>query len=928
VRAEDHPEPTLRIPVVARSHTALAPPADPVGTPPPASLKRLSNSFLADAEHDDPCADFPKVGDTFLGFHLVDELGQGAFARVFLAHQESLAGRPVALKVTLRHTREAERLARLQHTNVVPVYSTHDTPPLQVICMPFLGRQTIAHLIRAYRSEHASRGFPSRRHSNTRPARTTAVPDSRHSGAKLPPALPGQRPPLPVAADARELIGDPRAVLRVLAQLAAGLAHAHAHGILHLDLKPANVLLPDLGEPMLLDFNLSFDSAAAERELVGGTIPYMAIEQLHDLKSRGGGCLDARTDLYSLGVMAFEMLTGVVPFPAASASLGDLDALIAARKAGPPPLRKLNPEVTPAVEAIVRKLLAPHPADRYQTADQLRADVERHLNDLPLAFAHEPSPAERFAKWRRRNPGVLLRLTAASVLGLALGLAGLAYQEAEANARTAAVEKVRSTRGALNAVRMDLIVPGDSTARDRGIAKAEELLAAYGLPGERDWMSRPDVARLLEPDRAALGGDLGELLLLLAQAKWDAGRAKTGPERREAAELALALNRAAGRCFPADAAPRLLNTQEIELAAAAGQPPPAELQYPEGGRRAARDLFLEGAAGIAHGRFAAALPLFEQAVAENPGHAVAHFCLAYCRQQFGKYEAALERYETAAVLMPGDPRPALFRGLVFRLTLKPADADAEFTRALKLDPGNAEAYWNRGLVRYRRSQLKEAAADFAAAIEKGMPAYSPRTLLARLHEALGDKAAAEADRAALAELEPKSERDYLVRGVARLDADPKGALEDFRTGAELNPRSVIALQNQAHVLAEKLDDLDGALAAITRATDLFPEFAPARAGRAVVLARLGKRDEAHVEIEKARLVSKDAGITYKAACVYALTSKTHLDDQTKSLKLLREAYHDGYHDLKMLAKDPDLDPVRRLQEFGAIAAAAEVFKLQ
>ena len=66
-----------------------------------------------------------RVGDTFLGFQLVEELGQGAFARVFLARQESLAGRPVALKVTLRPTREAERLARLQHTNVVPVYSVH-----------------------------------------------------------------------------------------------------------------------------------------------------------------------------------------------------------------------------------------------------------------------------------------------------------------------------------------------------------------------------------------------------------------------------------------------------------------------------------------------------------------------------------------------------------------------------------------------------------------------------------------------------------------------------------------------------------------------------------------------------------------------------------------------------------------------------------
>ena len=117
-------------------------------------------------------------------------------------------------------------------------------------------------------------------------------------------------------------------MLRVLSQLAAGLAHAHARGILHLDLKPANVLLPDTGEPMLLDFNLSFDTTTADRELVGGTVPYMATEQLLDLRTRGRGQIDARTDLYSLGVMAFEMLTGSVPFPASSKDLIDMDGLI------------------------------------------------------------------------------------------------------------------------------------------------------------------------------------------------------------------------------------------------------------------------------------------------------------------------------------------------------------------------------------------------------------------------------------------------------------------------------------------------------------------------------------------------------------------------------------------------------------------------
>ena len=263
-------------------------------------------------------------------------------------------------------------------------------------------------------------------------------------------------------------MGDPRAVLEVLAQLADGLTHAHDRGILHLDIKPANVLLADTGEPMFLDFNLSFDAARPDRELVGGTMPYMAIEQLRDMRDRGKGTLDRRTDLYSLGVLAFELLTGTVPFPAARGQLRDIEAQVAARRQGPPALRPLNPGVTPAVEAIVRKLLAPDPADRYQTAAELRTDVTRHLADLPLLFARERSARERFGKWRRRNPGVPLRLAAACVIGLALGLSGALHRRAEATARYEAVERARDAHAALDATRLDLVLPDDPAARRAG----------------------------------------------------------------------------------------------------------------------------------------------------------------------------------------------------------------------------------------------------------------------------------------------------------------------------------------------------------------------------------------------------------------------------------------------------------------------------
>ncbi len=90
---------------------------------------------------------FPDVGTTFLGFRLIDELGRGAFGRVYLARQGDLAGRMVALKVSTEMSGESQTLAQLQHTNIVPIYSAHRVGPLQAVCMPFFGRTTLADVI-------------------------------------------------------------------------------------------------------------------------------------------------------------------------------------------------------------------------------------------------------------------------------------------------------------------------------------------------------------------------------------------------------------------------------------------------------------------------------------------------------------------------------------------------------------------------------------------------------------------------------------------------------------------------------------------------------------------------------------------------------------------------------------------------------------
>jgi serine/threonine protein kinase/Tfp pilus assembly protein PilF len=918
------------VPVAIYGHSDVA--SSSVNTPPPSGERKIAPALLGDvlksavARNDSAAPGTPlQVGDTILGFELVEELGQGAFARVFLARQQSLARRFVALKVTLRPTREAERLARLQHTHIVPVYSVHNATPVQVICMPYLGRRTIADLIRAFRNDHGSRGLVYRKTSGTRPAKTTTSPDCPSAFKTTPPSGKYTRPlNLAVGETLPALIGDSLAVLPILGQLAAGLAHAHERGILHLDLKPANVLLADTGEPMLLDFNLSFDTTNSDRELIGGTVPYMSTEQLEDLRTRGQGPVDARSDLYSLGVMAFEMLTGSVPFPATF--LADIEGLIAARRQGPPSIRALNPEVSPATEAIVRKLLAADPKDRYQTARDLQTDVERHLNDLPLAFATEPSLWERLGKWRRRNPRVPGRLVAAALLGLALGLGVIAHSRAEANAKAQAVVRAAATRSALDKVRLDLILPGDPVARTRGISAAKDILASYGLPDDSDWEKSDAVRALSERERCELGGDLGELALLLAQARWQEAVGRTDLERRELAAAALKFNTAARTCFAPGSLPPLLDRQAAEwtrLVEESGEP----AAQPEAVRQlGARAQFLEAAADLAGGRYATAIDALEKTIEEQPAHGAAQFCLAYCRQQLGQFQRSLERYDAARVLLPTDPRPFYQRGLVFGLLRKPALAEKELTHAIERNPEFAQAYRNRAVARLRLEKFAEAEEDLETALAKGAAAIQIHLLRADARANRRDASGAEADRRAARDLTPKLEGDYLIRGLSRLNTDPQGALADFQAAATLNPRSIPALQNQTHVLADKLHDLPAALALAVRATELYPEYAPARAARAVILARLGRRAEAVEEIAKARLISEDPEITYRAGCVYSLTSTKHPDDRGQAIKLLRQALSEGYRDTSALANDRDLDPLRTLQEFRDIEKAVSVLK--
>jgi serine/threonine protein kinase len=356
-----------------------------------ASLRRLfetheilyANPHLLGESAD---TELPIVGEDFLNFRLDAELGRGAFARVFLARERTLANRRVVLKVAQHGTAEAETLSRLAHPHVVPVLSAHIEPHTgrTGVCMPYLGIATLEDVLdRAFGNGR----MPASASVILQAAAATSIDYEPPESVEPPDRL-------------LQTASYGEGVIHLGVQLAEALAYMHRKGICHLDLKPSNVLLTPSGKPMLLDFNLSQDQEL-ELHMVGGTLPYMSPEQLEATAGREPAELDARSDVFSLGVILYELLTGSVPFsplPGHGPASALRDELRALHRAGPPPLRNRSTQVDSRLAGVVEKCLRFDPAERYSSAAELAQALARCLTF-----------GQRTHRWvRRHSVGVLL----------------------------------------------------------------------------------------------------------------------------------------------------------------------------------------------------------------------------------------------------------------------------------------------------------------------------------------------------------------------------------------------------------------------------------------------------------------------------------------------------------------------------------------
>lgn len=376
------------------------------------SPEQARETLAEDADFDE-FEDFPELE----GYDVIDIIGRGGMGIVYEAYQRS-TGRCVALKFMLdaatntesgrrRFEREVELIARLQHPNVVSVIDSGVLRGRHYYIMDYVEGRC---LDEAY--------------------------------------IPGEC--------------EINAALRIIAGIARAIDFAHQHGVLHRDLKPGNVLIDEFGEPQLLDFGLAkaiegdgdVDMTLSQPGQLLGTLGYMPPEQARGDMPK----ISIRSDVYSVGAIAYELITGRLPCEV-DGSLGEILRRIELQ----PPSRPstIRRKVGPDIDAMLLKALEKEPTARYPTAAAFADDIERFLRGEPI-LARPVGPLVRGARWVRRNRTI--STVAAAALALIVLVTSIAFV------------KITGERDKTQAVLLDNIERLEEIPVD---GSKEEIIAAF-----------------------------------------------------------------------------------------------------------------------------------------------------------------------------------------------------------------------------------------------------------------------------------------------------------------------------------------------------------------------------------------------------------------------------------------------------------------
>jgi serine/threonine protein kinase/tetratricopeptide (TPR) repeat protein len=711
---------------------------------------------------------FPSAGESLGDFLLLAELGSGGHGLVFVAAQRSLGDRPVVLKLTPCEAHEHLSLARLQHTHIVPLYFAQDYPDrgLRVLCMPYFGGATLAQLLDEVRSQ----------------------PLGRRTGKDLLDALDRVQASAPVIAPERSpsrpaLAGFsyPRAVCWIGACLAEALQYAHEHGLVHLDLKPSNVLLAADGQPMLLDFHLAWEPIEPGGVMpwsFGGTAHYMSPEQQAAVLAVQQGKpiergIDGRSDVYSLGVVLYEALSGKLP----------------AARGKPRSLDRCNSQVSAGLADVIGKCLALDPNDRYPSMAALAVDLRRHLVDLPLVGVRNRSLRERWRKWRRRRPhGFALAGMMLAIL-LACGAVAVAavshFAQRSEQVRTTLKEgqaqidhghwdEAIATLECARSMAVEIPYQGSLVHRiDRRLEVARQGRRA----AERATLVL-ELHQLADHVRFLYGAakvPLGELRRLETRCRilWE-NRARIvqrlGSTACAALEPAVRDDLLDLAIFWADLQARLASPADLEKARSKarivleeaeslfGANPvlDEEHRYQGGTRRSGQrprscchqrvdtpwEHYALGRALLRVGELDRAAEELRRAVRLQPQGLWPNFYEGLCAFRRERYVDAVAAF---SLCIGAQPAPAVCyfnRALAFEALGHTNQALSDYDQALRIDPTLAVAAVNRGMLHYRAKSYRSARADLEWAQELGADPATVAFDLALVNLACGENAVA------------------------------------------------------------------------------------------------------------------------------------------------------------------------------------------
>ena len=718
------------------------------------------------------------------GYRVERELGRGGMAVVYLAH-DAKHDRKVAIKLlrsdvaaTLgaeRFLAEIRTTARLAHPHIVPLLDSGSVDGVPYYVMPYVAGETLREML-------------------------------DRSG------------PLPVDE-----------AVRLAGELASALTYAHGQGIVHLDVKPENILI-ESGQGVVADFGVSRAIATAmssppaetstQRTLILGSPAYMSPEQ-----ALGESRVDGRSDIYSLGCVVHHMLAGEPPFAGESAS-----AILARKLAeDATPVRRLRSGLPVEVEEVIGRAIRRAAADRFASADDFASALASATNN------HEdgqPAAVER----RRARAGVLV---AGGIVVLALVAAAVNARRGSAGTevRSIAILPIEiadsAQRPLADEIHAQLIddLAHVSALRVTGAASAARYRGS--IQPTRTIARELDVDALVKATLTPLRGDSVSLDLRLRP-----GRAAPSPWARD-----FVTDRGHLERFPKQIARELLESLHLPLTADERR---WLARYPHVTDPRAAELYARGrrmADSFDPTRFEGSVAAFQEAIRIDPDDPATYVALAETYQtmvgathvnnapteMLGLANAAIDR---ALVLDPDDAEAHVVKaGLLYMFDWKWAEADREFRRAIALNPGSGKAHWQYGAYLRFNGWRDSAVAELqrARSIDPLNPMFLAELSLAYAWAGEGDSAMRWAQIAV--DLEPNMAPVRYARSHAFLTAGQfDSAMLEGKKAMEMSPNFAVRLA-EVYVAAGRKAELEELIASMPKPImDWFWAILAARQG--------------------------------------------------------------------------------------------------